>query len=96
MILHVLNASPASAAFSDCVSVIQSCDALVLIGDGVYAALAGTQAHSALIQTGSRVYLLRKDAIAAGVSPSSCGIEVIDIDGLVTLTEQFQRQICWH
>ena len=41
MILHTLNASPSSAAFTDCVSIMAKGDALVLMGDGVYAALAG-------------------------------------------------------
>ena len=51
MILHTLNASPSSIAFMDCVNIIAKDDALVLMGDGVYAALADTDASKALQDT---------------------------------------------
>jgi tRNA 2-thiouridine synthesizing protein B len=96
MILHVLNASPASAAFRQCVNIIESGDALVLMGDGVYAALEGTGAYGELLATGARVHLLRSDATAAGVAFPTNAMEVIDMDGFVSLTERFPRQLCWY
>ncbi|MBP6724956.1 MAG: hypothetical protein KA137_08950, partial [Halioglobus sp.] len=48
MTLHTLNASPASAVFADCLRLLAPGDALLLLGDGVYAALEGTAARSAL------------------------------------------------
>lgn len=96
MILHVLNASPASSAFQDCKSVIQSGDALVLMGDGVYAALDGTRAHGELLRSGVQVYVLQSDATAAGVASRSGAMAFIDMDGFVTLTERFSRQLCWY
>ncbi len=46
MILHTLNAPPSSAAFRDCLSCLGDNDALVLLGDGCYAAIPGTPATS--------------------------------------------------
>ncbi len=70
-------------------------DAIVLMGNSVYAALEGSEAFSALPTEGVKIYVLRADARAAGVvAPSS--IEDIDMDALVTLTERFPRQLAWY
>ena len=96
MILHTLNASPASAAFTDCLRLISPEDALLLLGDGVYSALAGTAPRASLDACGARVYLLREDACAAGVLERTGGVTVVDIDGFVELTERFSRQMAWY
>jgi tRNA 2-thiouridine synthesizing protein B len=96
MILHLLNASPSSSAFRDCLNAIRTGDALVLMGDGVYAALEGTTDRDALLATGVPTHLLRSDAIAAGVESFAGEIGVIDMDDFVTLTERFKRQLCWY
>lgn len=96
MILHVINASPSSAAFRDCVKLLQPGDALVLMGDGVYAALDNTPACDELLDSGVQVHLLRNDAAAAGVIHPAGAIEVIDMNGFVMLTEHFSRQQCWY
>jgi tRNA 2-thiouridine synthesizing protein B len=95
MILHTLNATPASAAFRDCIRMLQPECALVLMGSGVYAAIEGTEALASLLATGAKIYLLRADANAAGVVAAS-SIEEMDMDGLVTLTEQYPRQLAWY
>ena len=96
MILHVLNASPSSVAFLECIKFMQSEDTLVLMGDGVYAALENTSALDELLRTGVKVHLLHSDAAAAGVTIPTSAIEVIDVDGFVTLTERYPRQQCWY
>jgi len=96
MILHTLNASPSSAAFDDCVGVVRSGDAVVLMGDGVYAALAGTKAWSEMQARGAQVYLLGCDATAAGVTEFAGGATFIDMDGFVALTERYPRQQAWY
>ena len=96
MILHTLNASPSSAAFTDCVSIMVKGDALVLMGDGVYAALAGTEASKTLQQTDASLYIMTADALAAGVTNLAAAVSRIDMEGLVTLTEQFRRQQAWY
>jgi len=96
MILHTLNASPSSAAFADCIGVVRSGDAVVLLGDGVYVALAGTKAWGEMLARGAQVYLLGCDALAAGVAEFAGGPTFIDMDGFVALTERYPRQQAWY
>jgi tRNA 2-thiouridine synthesizing protein B len=96
MILHTLNAPPSSAAFKDCLKVLQATDAVVLMGDGVYAALDSTRACSDLHASGAQVLLLGTDARLAGVPVPKPPILCIDIAELVALTERFPRQLAWY
>jgi len=96
MILHTLNASPASRAFSDCLRVIAGDDALLLMGDGVYAAMAGTAAWGALQDSGTAVYVLDADASAAGITELGDSASRVDMAGFVALTERFVRQQAWY
>lgn len=96
MVLHTLSASPASAAFADCARLLTGGDALVLMGDGVYAALAGTAPLEALRKSGAEIYLLAADAAAAGIQHAPPGVDAIDMDGFVALSERFARQLAWY
>ena len=96
MILHTLNASPSSAAFHDCLKVIHTGDAVVLMGDGVYAALKETDACMELQAKDVELYILDADALLAGVTEPASGMHSIDMDGLVALTERFPRQQAWY
>jgi tRNA 2-thiouridine synthesizing protein B len=96
MILHTLNASPSSSAFADCLGVIHAGDAVVLMGDGVYAALAGTKAWGEMQARGAEVYLLSADAVGAGVTEFADGAKRIDMDSFVALTERYPRQQAWY
>jgi len=96
VILHTLNASPASSAFFDCTRVVDAGDAVILMGDGVYAALQGTRACAELQATGVELYVLFPDAQVAGVNHPSAGIISIDMVGFVALTERFPRQQAWY
>jgi tRNA 2-thiouridine synthesizing protein B len=96
MTLHTLNASPASAAFADCLRLLSPGDALLLLGDGVYAALAGTVARQALDASAAQLYVLQQDAMAAGVLDRVGNAQVVDIDGFAALSEQFVRQLAWY
>jgi len=96
MILHTLNASPSSPAFSDCLRVIAADDALLLMGDGVYAAIPETAAWGALQESGAAVYVLDTDASAAGVSDIDDSASRVDMAGFVELTERFVRQQAWY
>ena len=96
MILHTLNASPGNTAFRDCLRVIAAGDALLLMGDGVYAAIADTDASTALQASGAEIYVLGPDATAAGVKNLIAEATRVDIDGFVALTERFPRQQAWY
>ena len=96
MILHTLNAAPTSPAFRDCVQLAGARDAVVLLGDAVYAAIDAT-AHAALCATHARLYILGVHAVAAGISEgSTTDMDILDMDGFVALSEEFPRQQAWY
>lgn len=96
MVLHTLNAAPSSAAYRDCLKVVQRGDAVVLLGDGVYATLDGTEACSELQSKEVELFMLEADALLAGIPTPAENITSIDMDGLVALTERFPRQLAWY
>ncbi len=96
VVLHTLSAAPSSAAFRDCLKVLQQGDALVLMGDGVYVSLPGTRPCQAVQATGAELYVLGADARLAGVTKPADSIRSIDMDDLVALTERYCRQLAWY
>jgi tRNA 2-thiouridine synthesizing protein B len=72
-------------------------DALLLLGDGVYAALAGTAPFDQLVNTGADLYVLESDAAAAGIlSLMDNTVRLVDFDAFVALSEEFTRQQAWY
>jgi tRNA 2-thiouridine synthesizing protein B len=97
VILHTLNTGPRESAFHDCLRIATAGDAILLMGAGVYGALRSTDACSQLLKTGAEVYLLRDDAQAAGIlGQLDDQIQSVDMDGFVTLSERFPRQLAWY
>ncbi len=88
--LHTLSALPGSEACRDCLRLLADGDALLLWGDGVYA--AGQVAIAASVE----LYLYETDALARGVSTELDGITAVDMAGCVVLTERFVRQMAWY
>ena len=96
MILHTLNASPGTAAFNDCLAVIAPGDTLLLLGNGVYAALDGTPACKLLAACGADIRVLHADAAAAGVLAQIGAALAIGMAGFVELSERHPRQQAWY
>ena len=97
MILHTLSAAPDSCAFLDCCRILCAGDALILLGDGVYAALRGTDAHARLLDTGVEIYVLHADACAAGVLQRLGNrVAVVSFDDFAGLSERFTKQQAWY
>ena len=97
MILHTLNASPGSAAYRDCVRLLNKGDALLLLGDGVYAALQGTDACATLKGRGAELHVLEPDATAAGiVAHLDTRFTLADFDNFATLSERCTTQQAWY
>jgi tRNA 2-thiouridine synthesizing protein B len=96
MTLHTLSASPASPACADCLRLIAPGDQLLLLGDGVYAALPGTPTRARLDACGARFVVLREDAEAAGIAGRLQPSLLIDLEGFVELTESCPRQLAWY
>jgi sulfur relay protein TusB/DsrH len=93
--LHTLSSSANSSAFADCLRLLCAGDALVLIGDGVYCAIRNSDSREQLLATKVELYVLRDDAVAAGITASVGDTPLIDIDALVSLSEQHERQQAW-
>lgn len=94
MVLHTLSASPRSRAFDDCLALAGPDDTIVLLGDGVYAALPG-DALARLRLHPARICLLADDAAALGVTGADADMAAIDMAGFVALTETCPRQLAW-
>jgi len=96
VILHTLNALPTSSAFDDCLRVAAAGDAILLLGDGVYAAIDDTRACSKLLASGADIHILSPDAQAAGVCHGIERFTLVDMEGFVELTERYPRQQAWY
>ncbi|GAB5449915.1 MAG: hypothetical protein Hals2KO_02430 [Halioglobus sp.] len=96
MLLHTLSSPPASSVFTDCLRCVDATDAVLLLGDGVYAALPGSEACRALRDCGAEVYVLRDCASAAGIDSDSHAFQVLTMDEFVALTERFPRSLAWY
>ncbi|MGP5307167.1 sulfurtransferase complex subunit TusB [Vreelandella alkaliphila] len=94
--LHILNKPPHSDAAMQMLNALSNGDSVVLIEDGVQAALfpewQGWAANTASI------FLLAEDAIARGVHSvaTSHGLPLIEMDGFIRLTEQNEKIISWY
>jgi len=99
-ILHTINKSPFERnALDSCLKFAQPGAALLLIEDGVYAALTGSlvadQVKSALDKV--KIYVLGPDLKARGFSESRLigGISVVDYAGFVDLAAEHAKVQAW-
>lgn len=95
MVLHTLNSGPYSAAYTDCLRLLEPNDALLLTGDGTYCAVVDTDACAVLSASGAAVYYLADHAAARGIAAADARFTAIDFDRFVELTEQFPKQLAW-
>ena len=95
MILHTLSAAPDTPAFRECLSVATQEDAILLLGDGVYAALPDSAFLAGLLNTGAIVHVLQDDARAAGIPAPASSVTSVGITEFVALTVRFPRQMAW-
>lgn len=99
--LHTVNKSPFShTTLASCLSVCQPGDALLLIEDGVYAALPSSPQAEQLRHArsaGIRVYALEPDLIARGLAEQHVeAIELTDYAGFVRLSVEQRRTQSWY
>jgi len=89
-LLHIVNKSPFKFRNLDsCVRVAQKEDPIMLIEDGVYAAIAGSSIESLMknILKAHPVYAIRADLKARGLDKIIDGIKVCDYSCFVDLVE---------
>lgn len=85
--LHTINKSPYShSCLSECLRVCSADDAIILIEDGVYAALNDSEYAARLFAHKAAIYVLQPDALARGIADRiATGIGAIDYAGFVQL-----------
>lgn len=97
MTLHTLNCPPGHRQSEACLDALAPGDTLLLLGDGVYHALGGSEAAGRLAQVPCPVCVLEAEARAAGLLARLADpVTVIDEDGFVALTEAHPRQLAWY
>ena len=89
-LLHTVNKSPFEKnSLETCLRIAVEGSSILLIEDGVYAAMSGTSLNGALGDAGNRLqfYVLGPDLKARGLDEQDVleGIEVVDYDGFVDL-----------
>jgi len=94
--LYTLAHSPQHCDFGALIELVGPDDVLLLMQDGVFAALQGSQALKQLASRDLLVYALCEDLQARGmVAQISHNITTIDYTGFVTLSEKHIQHIAW-
>lgn len=96
--LHTVNKSPYNSnSLKTCMGYLQSEDALLLIEDGVYAAMKGGESEALIGDAGGKVYALEPDLKARGIASDKLidGIEVVGFDGFVKLAADNDKVQSW-
>jgi tRNA 2-thiouridine synthesizing protein B len=98
--LHTVNKSPFERqSLATCLDYAGSGASVLLIEDGVYAALAGTNVESRVKEAlGSvKVYALGPDLAARGFDPERVieGVSVVDYAGFVDLAAEHDKVQAW-
>ncbi len=96
--LHTVNKSPfASTALASCLDHLTADAALILIEDGVYAALADGAFAARLAAAPVAVYALGPDLEARGLGAAALakGVRVVDYGGFVDLAAAHSAVVPW-
>lgn len=97
MALHTLNQAPGDInALQRCLNALSQDDALLLIEDGVYAALPAYQQHFFALPEGVQLYVLEPDLIARGLTDKTdAKFNTADDAEFVELACQHDKVISW-
>ncbi|ATZ96105.1 MULTISPECIES: sulfurtransferase complex subunit TusB [Dickeya] len=94
--LHTLAHSPYHTDLDALLRNVGDGDAILLLQDGVIAALAGTPGGERLLSSGATVHALKEDVEARGlIAQISTTIVLIDYTEFVQLTALHSRQLAW-
>jgi tRNA 2-thiouridine synthesizing protein B len=97
--LHTVNKSPfTSNCLASCLRLASLGDGILLIEDGVYAALINSDFSANLAQATERFtfYALGPDLQARGVIDQVCAkVQIVDYRGFVELATQYAKVQAW-
>ena len=99
-VLHIVNKSPYDRNSLDtCLRLARPDSAILLIEDGIYAALKNAGASERVQQALGKhqIYALQPDLQARGIDPANMidGISLVDYDGFVKLTTDHDKSQSW-
>ena len=98
--LHTINKSPFDRdSLGSCLRVISDDGAILLIEDGIYAAMKGTSIADTVSAAAGKysVYVLGPDLEARGMNSDNIidGISVVDYGGFVDLVTEHDKVNAW-
>lgn len=94
--LHTLSHSPYHCDIDALLGCLGSQDALVLLQDGVVAALANSETATRLLKATVPLYVLRNDVEARGlIEQISDNFSLISYNQFVQLTVKHPQQLAW-
>ena len=100
MILHTVNRSPFdSSCLRNCLEMAAVGSSIILIEDGVYAALSNTEFTDQMLAALPKhnFYVLGPDLQARGIRDYVIdGIEAVDYSGFVTLCTELDKVVSWY
>ncbi|MEJ1339746.1 MAG: sulfurtransferase complex subunit TusB [Candidatus Sedimenticola sp. (ex Thyasira tokunagai)] len=97
--LHTVNKSPfEKGSFDNCLGHVLEGSAVLLVEDGVYAAMKGTSAEAKVLAAkGVKFYALGADVKARGIAADRIieGFEIVDYAGFVDLSAEHSKVVAW-
>lgn len=98
-ILHMVNKSPfENQSLRSCIDHASDGDAILMIEDAVYGAVAGTAASSQLAAGKNlSIFALGPDLEARGITKAklATGLTVVDYNGFVDLAVEYDKTLSW-
>jgi tRNA 2-thiouridine synthesizing protein B len=96
--LHIVNQAPqAGNALTDCLRICDANAAILLIEDGVYAALASGSWLVRIQERTRNLYVLEADVAARGLAGRITGsARVVDYAGFVALCCEYPGTYSWY
>ena len=99
-VLHIVNKSPFERNSLDtCLRLARAGSAVLLIEDGIYAVKSNSASADKIQQALSNhpVYALEPDLQARGISSDNIveGVSLVDYDGFVKLTTEYDKLQSW-
>ncbi len=96
MTLHTYSLPPDSKLLEDCARLINDDDCLLLLGDGIYAAVIGCKSLPILKTIDCRIYVLKEDCDLAGIRNRIIPeVIVADYRQFVSLSEEHEKHLPW-
>ena len=99
-VLHIVNKSPYDRNSLDtCLRLARADSAILLIEDGIYATQKNAAASEKMQQALGKhqIFALQPDLQARGINPDNMidGISLVDYDGFVKLTTEYDKLQSW-